>query len=299
MKKPKIIVIVGPTASGKTALSIELAERFKGEIISADSRQVYRGLDIGTAKVTPEEMRGIPHHLIDVADPRDVYTVAEYVEEGTKAIKEIVEHGNVPIIVGGTFFYIDALLGKFILPDTPPNPLLRKELEELDTSALYALLHAKDPDYASIVDKDNPRRLVRALEIIEVLGHMPQNTSETPYGVLTLGVHIEKELLHQRIHDRILSRIDAGMIGEVKRLEAEGVSYERMQDLGLEYRYISRFINNNIDLETMVRELDLKSRQYAKRQITWLKRDKEIIWVNPEEIDSLSEKVSVFLQEKS
>jgi tRNA dimethylallyltransferase len=297
--KPKIIVIVGPTASGKTALSIELAKRLNGEIISADSRQVYRGLDIGTAKVTPEEMQGIPHHLIDVADPRDVYTVSEYVEDGTKAITEIIAHGNLPIIVGGTFFYIDALLGKITLPDTPPNPLLRKELEELDSTSLYALLCAKDPKYASIVDKENPRRLIRALEIIEVLGHMPQSTSESLYETLTLGVSIEKEVLHERIHNRILSRLEGGMVEEVKRLEAEGVTYERMQDLGLEYRYVSRYINYKIDFETMVRELDVKSRQYAKRQMTWLKRDKEIVWVDPQDIDSIAEKVRIFLQEKS
>lgn len=295
MNKPKVIIIVGPTASGKTSLSIALAKECNGEIISADSRQVYRGLDLGTGKVTETEMDGVPHHLLDVADPNETYTVSDYVEAGRKTISEIVARGNLPIIAGGTFFYIDALIGKITLPGIPPNPLLRQELEALDTNTLFALLKAKDPAYAAIIDKDNPHRLVRALEIIDVLGHMPKMESEPLYDTLTLGVSLPKEILHENIHNRLIERLDQGMIEEVENLHKSGLSYERMEDLGLEYRYIARHLQEQLSKEAMLSELETKTRQFAKRQMTWLKRDKAIVWVDKNDIEGTKVKVEEFL----
>jgi tRNA dimethylallyltransferase len=296
MSKPKVLVIVGPTASGKTSLSIALAQRFHGEIVSADSRQVYRGLNLGTGKVTEIEMQGVPHHLLDVADPKDTYTAHDYIRDSRKVIDEIASRTHLPIIVGGTFFYIDALLGKFVLPETPPNPELRKKLEELDTNTLYAHLKAKDPAYADIVDRDNPRRLIRALEIIEALGHMPTFVSEPLYNSLTLGVHIEKEELYTNIKKRLIDRIEAGMIDEVKQLHDHGLSYERMEDLGIEYRYIARHLKGELPYCEMITEIETKSRQYAKCQMTWLKRDTSIVWVNKNDTKYIEQKVASFLK---
>ncbi len=296
MKKPKVLVIVGPTASGKTSLSIELAKHFHGEVVSADSRQVYRGLDLGTGKVTKNEMQNIPHHLLDVAHPTDVYTAHDYIRDAEKAVREIFARGNLPIIAGGTFFYIDALLGKFTLPEVPPNLLLRKKLEERDTPALYALVKAKDPAYAEIVDRENPRRLIRALEIIEALGSMRRHESEPLYDALTFGIDLPPEELHANITQRLTSRIEAGMVEEVKRLHEGGLSYERMDDLGLEYRYIARHLQGLLPYGEMLTEIETKSRQFAKRQMTWLKRNKDIVWIDKNEMENIEKRVVEFLK---
>jgi tRNA dimethylallyltransferase len=284
---PKILVIVGPTASGKTSLSIEIASRFNGEVVSADSRQVYRGLDLGTGKVTQKEMGGIPHHLLDVADPEDVYTVADYVRDGRNAITDIHSRGKLPIIVGGTFFYIDALLGRASTPEVPPNKPLREKLEAMNTEALFALLTEKDPVRAQDIDSQNKRRLVRALEVVDALGSVPETIHESLYDTLTLGITISKKTLYERIYTRILTRIDAGMIEEVASLHRKGLSYTRMDDLGLEYRYIAKYLQGSLQKEEMIELLSTKSRQYAKRQMTWLKRDKDILWVNPSEVENV------------
>ena len=305
---PKILTIVGPTASGKTSLSIEIAERFNGEVVSADSRQVYRGLDLGTGKVTMDEMRGIPHHLLDVADPEDVYTVADYVRDGRNAITDILSRGKLPIIVGGTFFYIDALLGRTSTPEVPPNKPLREKLEAMNTETLFALLSENDPLRAQDIDSQNKRRLVRALEVVDALGSVPKVINESLYDTLTLGITIPKETLYERIHTRILTRIDAGMIEEVASLHRTGLSYARMDDIGLEYRYIAQYLQGFLQKEEMIELLNTKSRQYAKRQMTWLKRyeskseslegalgHERIVWVNPLEISKIEGVVEMFI----
>ncbi len=294
-QKSKILVIVGPTASGKTFLSIQLAQKFNGEIISADSRQVYRGLDLGSGKVTKEEMQGVSHHLLDVADPNEIYTAHNFVSDGRKAISDIVSRKKLPIIVGGTFLYIEALIGKVILPETPPNPLLREKLEGLDTNTLFAFLKAEDPNYAEIVDAKNPRRLIRALEIVDALGHVPKIDQEPLYDTLTLGIKISKEKLTENIHLRLLDRLEKGMIDEVKQLHANGLPYARMEDLGLEYRYIARYLQGKITHDTMCSEIEAKSRQFAKRQMTWLKRDANIVWVESQDSDEIDNVVTKFL----
>ncbi len=294
-QKPKVLVIVGPTASGKTSLSINLAQRFGGEVISADSRQVYRGLNIGTGKVTAEEMRGIPHHLLDIANPKDTYTVADFVRDGRTVIKDITTRNTLPIIVGGSFFYVDALLGKISTPDVPPNPQLREHLGTLSTEELNALLAAKDSVRAETIDPDNRVRLIRAIEITEALGSVPQTKPEALYETLILGIDIPKETLHNNIHNRLISRIEGGMIEEVEELHSEGLSFERMEDLGLEYRYIARHLKGELKFCEMLDELETKIKQYAKRQMTWLKRDKTIVWIQPEDATAIDGIVSDFL----
>ena len=298
IKKPKAIAIVGPTASGKTALSITLAQQFDGEIISADSRQVYRGLDIGSAKVTPEEMDGVPHHLIDIVDPNTVYTGADFKRDGEVALDDITHHRKLPIIAGGTFFYLELLKGTMQSAPVPPNPLLRTTLEQKTTAELFAELIAKDPRRAETIDSDNPRRLIRALEVIEAIGVVPEvRTHEIPYNWLTLGIDVPTEILNERIHQRIIARLQIGMIEEVESLHKNGVSWERLEAIGLEYRYLARYLQNALTKDEMITELTNKSRQFAKRQRVWLKRDPNIHWLSfPTDINKAIDAVQEFLK---
>ncbi len=284
--RPKIIVIVGPTSSGKTALSIELAKKFCSEIISADSRQVYRGLDIGTGKVTKREMQGVLHHLLDVASPKKVFTASDFVMLARRAIDGIIARGYVPIVVGGTGFYIDALVGTTILADVPPNEALRAKLQKKSAEQLFAQLQKLDPERAATIDAHNPHRLIRAIEIATALGN--SGASELPkrskplYDVLWLGIDIPHETLARKIRARLLARIKQGMLAEAKRLHARGLSYKRMEELGLEYRYMARLLQNKITRTVFIEHLDGEIRKYAKRQMTWFKRNKEINWIKSE-----------------
>ncbi len=279
IKLPKILVIVGPTASGKTSLSIELAKKFNGEVISADSRQVYKGMDIGSGKVTKKEMQGIKHYLLDVVSPNTQFSAAKFVKMGDKAIKEIFKKGKLPIICGGTGFWIDALL--YGLPETvAPDWKLRKELEKLSASELFNRLKKLWPERAKDIDPNNKRRLIRAVEMAlngqKVL--KPQNRV-AKYDVLKIGVLRDKQELRQRIHLRLIERIKQGMILEVANLHKKGVSWKRLDDFGLEYRFISRYLRGLInDQSEMVKLLEIAINQYAKRQGTWFRRDREIQW---------------------
>lgn len=299
--KPPAIAIVGPTASGKTSLSITLAKEFSGEVISADSRQVYRGMDIGTAKVTEEEMSGVPHHLLDVCDPQDVYTAMDFVSDANTALEEITNKGSLPIVAGGTFFYLDLLMGKITAPEVAPDPKLRTELESLPNKILLEKLTALDPVRAEVIDRDNPRRLVRAIEIATALGHVPASTlQESSHRWLTLGIDVPLDIIEERIRQRVLERLEIGMIEEVEKLHKEGVSYERLDSFGLEYRYIGRYLQGLIDEVTMIEALIIKTRQFAKRQKTWLKRDKDIVWLPfPVDIDHATNLVEEFLTKLS
>ncbi len=295
MSKPLVLTIVGPTASGKTSLAISIAKAFRGEVISADSRQVYRGLDLGTGKVTPAEMDGIPHHLLDVADPMTTYTVTDFVTAARKAITEIHDRKHLPIIAGGTFFYLDALLGRHSAAPVPPNSTLRAALADKSLPELYAILLKLDPSYAQIVDKDNPRRLLRAIEIATTLGSVPPPHQTNPYQVLTLGIQLDQATLHQNIWTRLETRLTAGMVEEVDSLLAAGVSHERLEALGLEYRYISRYRRQLIDFDTMKQLIFVKTKQFGKRQYTWLKRDETIVWVDPTDEVTIHTLVQNFL----
>lgn len=293
--RPKVLSIVGPTAAGKTSLSIALAKNYDGEVISADSRQVYVGMDLGTGKVTPEEMEGVPHHLLDVAAASEVYTATDFARDGKAALLAILEKKKLPIIAGGTFFYVDMLLGRSTAPEVPPNWELREQLEQLSTTELYEQLQAADPQRAATIDQHNGRRIVRALEIIAALGSVPVQKPEEAYDVLTLGIDIDKETLHHNIHVRLLERLDEGMVAEVEKLLAAGVTHERLEALGLEYRYLSRYLREEITYEEMKAQLEAKIRQFAKRQMTWLKRDETIVWADKNDTNTIFSTVDAWL----
>ena len=278
-KKPPVLAIVGPTASGKTSLSIELAQQFNGEVISADSRQVYRGMDLGTGKVTRLEMKDVTHHLIDIANPTEVYTGADFKHDANVVLSDIVARKKLPIIAGGTFFYLELLRGTMSVAPVPPDPELRAVLETKSTAELQRQLAAMDITHSAVIDTSNRRRLIRAIEIINTLGVLPSvEPIPSPYDWLTIGIEVPADILAERTHRRILERLDQGMIEEVEVLHKQGVSWERLDSFGLEYRYIARYLQGTITREIMIEELSVKTRQFAKRQRTWLKRDKSIIW---------------------
>ncbi len=319
-KKPKIIVVLGPTASGKSALAVELA-RFLGtpaarkrfgisgaEIISADSRQVYKGMDIGTGKVpilhAPKgasaklsipakagiqksiapTYRGIPHHLLDVASPKTQFTVVDYRRLARAAIKKIAAKNKIPIVCGGTGFYIDAALYNYALPEVKADPKLRRALDKNSAEELFKQLQALDPERAGHIDRYNKRRLIRALEIVLLTGRPVPPPEEaqskiSPYDILEIGVRPTDDMLKTKIKARLLKRMRQGMIEEVRRLHDQGISWQRLDDFGLEYRFVSRYLRGIITKEAMVRELERAIRHYAKRQITWFKRDREIGWI--------------------
>lgn len=276
----KVIVILGPTASGKTALSIALARALDGEVISADSRQVYRGLDVGTGKVTKKEMKNVPHHLLDVIDPKKVYSASDFVRDGRKAIQDISSRGKTPIIAGGTGFYIDTLTGMVPLTDVPPNPKLRKKLAGYSLKKLQATLKKLDSKRYGTIDEKNPARLVRAIEIASALGKVPTMSGKKLYDVLYIGLTVSTEDLKKKIHTRLLKRIP-GILREVKTLHKEGLSWKRMEDLGLEYRYTARYLQNKISKQELLSDLEKEIVNYAKRQMTWFKRNKDTKWIAP------------------
>jgi len=279
---PKILVIVGPTSSGKTSLSIKLAKKFNGEVISADSRQVYKGMNLGTGKVTKKEMQGIKHHLLDVVSPISRFDAAKFVKLGDKAIKEILKKGKLPIICGGTGFYIDALL--YGLPKTiAPDWQLRHKLEKMNLKQLFKKLQRLDPSRAKNIDPQNKRRLIRALEIVlKTKKPVPNQVRQLKYETLKIGILRNKKDLRKRIHQRLLTRLKQGMIKEVKNLHKQGVSWQRLDDFGLEYRFISRYLRGILNREEMMEQLETAIWHYAKRQMTWFKKDKEIKWLNNE-----------------
>ncbi len=296
MEKPKIVVIVGPTASGKTALSIELAKEFAGEVISADSRQVYKGLDIGTEKVTETEMEGVVHHLIDVTKPTTVYTAVDFARDTAAAITEITGREKLPIIAGGTFFYIDTLLGRVVAPKVKPQPKLRTELETKSTEVLYLKLQELDPVRAITIDPHNQRRLVRAIEVATVLGKVPAPaTTPCPYDVLMLGIVTNRDALRTRIRTRAQEALTKGLVEETQSLLKSGITRARLSEIGLEYRIIMEYINGDLDEAALIQKLEEKNWQYAKRQLLWLKRDESIVWVDRTDVPSVKDLVSDFL----
>lgn len=274
---PTVIAVVGPTAIGKTSLGIALAKKLGGEVISGDSRQVYRGLTIGTGKVTAGEMEGVPHYLIDVADLEVQFTAHEYVHRGREAISDIFSRGKTPIIVGGTGMYIDALVGRIALARVEPNKELRKELEVLPLENLQDKLRELDPERFKTIDTKNPRRLVRAIEIA-MTEHSETEPVEPLYNVRWIGLALPREELQKRIVNRLHQRLAEGMLEEAVNLHAHGLSYERMEELGLEYRYMARHLQGRISFDEMIQALELEIYKYSKRQMTWFKKNKEIEW---------------------
>lgn len=276
--KPKVIVVCGPTATGKSDYAVKLAKKIDGEIISADSRQVYKDLNIGTGKITKREMSGVAHYLLDVASPKRQFSVARYKKLGEHAIRDILKRGKTPIICGGTGFYIDTLLG-LELPEVKPNLALRKELSDVSLQKLFEKLKKIDPDRAKTIDKKNKVRLIRALEIAHSLGKVPKIKKQKLYGVEWIGLSFQSEALKKRIHDRLLKRIKLGMIREAQKLHTEGLSFRRMEALGLEYKYLAYYLQKKLTKQQMIAQLETAIWHYAKRQMTWFKRNKEIKWI--------------------
>jgi tRNA dimethylallyltransferase len=283
LARPPLIVILGPTASGKSSLGIILAQRFQGEIVSADSRQVYRGLDIGTAKVTPEERMLVPHHLLDVIDPWETYTVAQFQHDAIAAIDDILARQKLPFLVGGSPHYIQAVVDHLDIPPIAPQPELRKQLEQLSLVELLKQLEQLDPQAAAAIDRNNPRRVIRALEVCLVSGKpfSAQRGRAVPlYHCLLLGIQWPREVLYQRIDQRVDERMQQGMVQEVQHLLAQGMSYERLEALGLEYRYIGRLLRGEFSSESqMVERLKCAIHDFTRRQLTWFRRDRRIVWV--------------------
>lgn len=277
MRKPFIMSIVGPTSSGKTAVSIEFAKKLKGlgiaaEIVSADSRQVYKGLDLLSGKVTKKEMSGIPHHLLSIVSPKKVYSVSDYKKDAERVMDEIISRGNLPVLVGGTGFYVDAITKGIVLPEVPPNKELRKKLETIETKKLLETLKKLDLKRYREIDRSNRVRIIRAIEIAKSLGKVPKIKAKPKYDVETIYVDLPDEELKNKIHTRLLARLKSGMINEAKKLHASGVSWRRMEELGLECRFVALHLQGRISKKEMIEELEKSTWQYVKRQRTWFKK---------------------------
>ena len=273
MQKPKVIIILGQTATGKSNLAVKIARKINGEIISADSRQVYKSLDIGTGKITKKEMKGVPHHLLDVVNPRHRFTVAEYKKLAEEKIKEILARSNIPIICGGTGFYIDAITKGIIFPEVPPDIKLRKEMLRKDATALFHILFKLDKTRAKNIknknEQNNKVRIIRAIEIAKALGKVPKITEKTPpYKFIKIGLYLPPDKLKKKIEKRVKKMFKMGLLNEIKKLKRSGVSEKRLKELGFEYY--------NPTPEKVISE----TLKYAKRQMTWFKRDKEIKWID-------------------
>ncbi|MFA6301427.1 MAG: tRNA (adenosine(37)-N6)-dimethylallyltransferase MiaA [Candidatus Paceibacterota bacterium] len=263
----KVIVILGQTATGKSNIAVKLAKKINGEIISADSRQVYKGLDVGTGKITRKEMKGIPHHLIDVANPKQVFTVVEYQKKAIYAIAEIIRRGKTPIICGGTGFYIDALTMGMVFPEVLPNKKLRKKLSLLDGRQLVMRLQKLDKSRAKNIDPNNKVRMIRAIEIAKAIGKVPKVVEKKlPYKFIKIGLYLPPNKLEKKVEQRVKKMFQDGLLNEIKKLKGLRISDKRLKEFGFEYWEPTP--------EKVIRE----TLKYAKRQMTWFKRDKEIKW---------------------
>jgi tRNA dimethylallyltransferase len=294
-KLPKIIAIVGPTASGKSGLAVEIAKKYNGEVISADSRQVYVGLDIGTGKITKKEMSGIPHHLLDVVNPKNRFTVSDFKKLADSAIAEIISRGKLPIICGGTGFYIESVVKNILLPDVSVNKKLRDKLSKKTASQLFEMLKKLDNERAIAIGQHNKVRLIRAIEIVETLGKIPPIKTDPKYEVLSIGIKIEKDVLKEKIYARLISRIKQGMINEARKLHTKGLSCKRMKELGLEYRALACHLSGELSKQEMIDQLNREIYQYSRRQIQWWKRDQNIQWFPLKETQKINTAIKKFL----
>ena len=300
----KLVVILGPTSSGKSDLAVKLALRLSSgqakkklningaEIISADSRQVYKGMDIGTGKITKKEMRGIPHHLLDIASPKKRFTIAQYQKLALREISKIYKRDKLPILCGGTGFYIQSVADGILIPEIPPDWKLRKRLEKQSCEELFNTLIKLDPRRAKSIDKKNPRRLIRSLEIVlKTKKPISKLKFNRQFLVLFIGIQKPFDKLKLLIKKRLLKRFRQGMIKEVVRLHEMGVSWKKLKEFGLEYRLISLYLQKQMDRKEMIQRMQKENEHYAKRQLTWFKKDDRISWVkNIKEAEKLVRK---------
>lgn len=282
-QKSKIIVILGPTSSGKSSIAIKLARKFNGEIISADSRQIYHGMDVGTGKVTKEEQALARHHMLDVVSPKTNFSAAQFKKKAEKIIADILKRGKLPIICGGTGFWIKALVDDVAYPEVKPDWKLREKLAKKSTEKLFAMLQKLDPVRAKNIDAKNPVRLIRAIEICKTLGYVPNTKYQilnTKYHFLQIGISLPKEKLHQNIEKRLKQRFDEGMIEEVERLHREQkISWKKIESFGLGYLWIAKFLQKQLPREELFDKVYFSEKNYAKRQMTWFSKDERIIWL--------------------
>jgi len=287
-KLPKIVVILGPTASGKTDLALALAKKYNGEIVSADSRQIYRELSIGTAKPAGEWVKGVylvegvPCHLVDFVDPTAVYSLADFKRDALKIIKDIIQHGKLPLLVGGTGLYVAAIVDNLDIPDVPPNETIRRSLESRPLPELQALIQEIDPVTAKKIDLNNPRRLVRALEVALVSGESFaawQKKSPPLFEVLLIGLSWPKLALEERIQKRLKTQMEQGFVEEVEILwKKYGLAVgSSLSSIG--YKPFVSYLSGEINLAEALRIVFYQTRQYARRQMTWFKRDARINWI--------------------
>lgn len=306
MRKP-LVIITGPTAVGKTDLSISLAKIIGGEIISADSMQVYRGLDVGSAKVTPDEMDGVPHHLIDILDFDEDFNVFLFKDYAQNAIEDIYSRGKIPIICGGTGFYIQALLYDISF-DQEDNSIIRKKLEEKaendGIAALYEELQKVDPKSAESIHPNNVKRIIRALEYYKLNGKLfsehneTEKQKESPYNFLYFVIDDDRELLYQRINKRVDVMLSKGLVDEVEKLYKEGLRPGMTSAEGIGYKQLLPYFEGNISFEDAIEKIKLDSRHYAKRQLTWFRREKETTWIERTDFNSNKDKMLEFMVSK-
>lgn len=300
-----LIAILGPTGVGKTALSIQLAEEFHGEIVSADSRQVYRGMDIGTAKPDEAEQRRVPHHLLDLVEPGEPFTLAQYQQLAYRVIAEINRRGRVPFVVGGSGLYVRAVLEGLTIPRVPPNHVRRAELERADTADLYQQLQRIDPRAAERIDPRNKRRVIRALEVSETAGE-PITSLQThrapPYRILRIGLTLPRPLLYDRINARVDRMLVAGLVDEVRGLMKRGYELDTPAMSGLGYRQIASFVGGEATLDEAVRLLKRDTRRFVHHQYSWFRPDDvRIHWfdMSVARYEDVRDSVAAFLNSKS
>lgn len=304
--KEPLIILTGPTAVGKTALSVSLAKAIGGEIISADSMQVYRHMDIGSAKVTREEMGGVPHHLIDVLEPTEEFNVVLFQQMARKAAAEILGRGHIPIVVGGTGFYIQALLYDIDFTENDEDTALRRSLEELakreGPEALYERLRAVDPESCESIHAHNVKRVIRAIEFYEKTGkkisahNREQRQNGPSYRSAYFVLNDDRDTVYQRIDARVDLMMELGLVEEVRALQALGCHRGMVSMQGLGYKEILAYLEGEISLEEAVYLIKRDTRHFAKRQLTWFRREKEVIWVEKNVFDHDSQKIQKFMQ---
>ena len=293
-EKKKLIVLTGPTASGKTALSVRLAEKIGGEIISADSMQVYRGMDIGSAKIRPDEMRGVPHHLIDVLDPDEPFDAALFQHLAKKAMDGIWSRGHIPILAGGTGFYIQGVVYDIDFTENDGDMSLRRELEAIGREAsgkerLHEMLRKVDPDAAEQIHPNNVKRTIRAIEYHRQTGQtMSAHTREercrtSPYQFVYFVLEDERDVLYRRIDQRVEEMIRQGLEEEVRTLRARGVTREMTSMQGLGYKEMMDYLDGLIPYEEAVRRIQRDTRHFAKRQLTWFRRERDVTWIRKQD----------------
>lgn len=303
--KPKVVVIVGPTASGKTALSIELAKKLDGEIISSDSMQIYKDMDIGTAKVTKEEAQGIKHYLVDFVSPDQRYTVSDFKKDAEAAIKEILEKGKVPIVVGGTGLYVNSLIYGIEYQDMKIDEEYRNELmnraeDPVELEKMWNEANAIDPDAMQKISKNDKKRIVRVLEIFKSTGktktehEILSRQKGVEYDYKVFGISMDREKLYERINLRVDLMIETGLEDEVRNLLNKYNEFPTaMQGLG--YKEVKEYFDGILTREEMIEKIKQESRRYAKRQLTWFRRNEEIIWLDKE--DGLEENLKTIFEE--